>query len=143
MRQKRWTALLVGFALAATIGGAALAVNQGSQADPLVTLSYLNDVVVPDILKQVDAKLEQSGGTAQSSFVTVSVPSGKSLKLSAGAQMVFRSGTAAPSVALTDLTAGGSASTLSVNHLYLATADTTVSASQAATVLVLGSYSVN
>ena len=45
-------ALSVG-ALALLLGAAA-----GSQTDPLVTMSYLNDVNAPAILKQVESKLD-------------------------------------------------------------------------------------
>jgi len=44
-------------ALAAILGAAALAADAGSQQDPLVTLSYLNDTYLPSVLAQVDEKL--------------------------------------------------------------------------------------
>ena len=51
----------VGFALAllAVLGAAALAADAGSQQDPLVTLSYLSDTYLPDLLRQVDRELEE------------------------------------------------------------------------------------
>ncbi len=43
------------------VGGAVtVAATQGSQTDPLVTLSYLTDVLTPSILTQVDAKVLES-----------------------------------------------------------------------------------
>ena len=43
------------------IGGAvSVAAAQGSQTDPLVTLSYLNDILTPSILSVVDAKVLES-----------------------------------------------------------------------------------
>ena len=43
-------------ALGITIGGVtALAATQGSQEDPLITLSYLESVLRPDLEKKVDA----------------------------------------------------------------------------------------
>lgn len=40
------------------VGGAVtVAATQGSQADPLVTLSYLSEVLAPSILTQVDARV--------------------------------------------------------------------------------------
>lgn len=40
------------------LGGLLLGAAQGSQTDPLVTLSYLNSVTTPAVLKQVDIKLD-------------------------------------------------------------------------------------
>ena len=47
------TAVAVSGALSLLLGAAA-----GTQTDPLVTLSYLNDVNTPAILKEVDARLD-------------------------------------------------------------------------------------
>ena len=61
MKRNRWTARLAcGLLVVTTLVVAAVAAgNQGSQTDPLVTLSYLNEKVLPDILKQVDKKVEE------------------------------------------------------------------------------------
>lgn len=40
----------------------ALAAEYGTQNDPLVSLSYINDVVKPDILKQADEKIAAKSG---------------------------------------------------------------------------------
>lgn len=54
MRRKTLlTAILSVGVLTLLLGAAA-----GSQTDPLVTMSYLNDINTPAILKQVDAKLD-------------------------------------------------------------------------------------
>lgn len=146
MRPMKWTTRAACVALiAVTLAGVALAVSQGSQSDPLVTLSYLNEKAVPEIMAQVDAKLDELGaaqGSQSGSFVAVEVSKGKTLKLTAGAQILFRSGAMAPSVSLTDVTDGTITGGLTANHLYLATAETTLTAGSASTVLVQGSYSV-
>ncbi|MDP4109037.1 MAG: hypothetical protein Q8878_03300 [Bacillota bacterium] len=49
--------LLLSTLLAA--GFFALAAEYGSQEDPLVTLSYITDVVSPGVLKEVDAKIAE------------------------------------------------------------------------------------
>ncbi len=62
MKQKiKWPIRLAsGCLVCLTLAGAALAAGQqGTQSDPLVTLSYLNQQATPAILAQVDAKLTQ------------------------------------------------------------------------------------
>ena len=147
--RKKWTTRLAIVALtAATLTGVALAAgSQGSREDPLVTLSYLNEVAIPDILKQVDEKIEAREGTgsAQASFQTVDLAAGKTLRLTAGSQLLPRSGDLTTTDAFTDLTDGAvlAGKSLTANHLYLATADgQSVTAGAACTVLVLGGYEV-
>lgn len=153
MKRGMWTSRLACAVLVVgVIGGVAFAAGtQGSQDDPLVTLSYLNEKALPEIMKQVDAKLaerekaltEKIQKENQSAFATVELKSGKTLTLSAGSQLLLRQGgltTTAPLLDLTDGTThnGGE---LTANHLYLATGDAQVlTASTAVTVLVLGGW---
>ena len=59
MKQKAWPVRLIsgGLVTLTLVGVAVAAGQQGSQSDPLVTLSYLNQQVTPAILAQVDSKL--------------------------------------------------------------------------------------
>ena len=59
MRKNLWTARLLAYLLSVftVFTVTVLAAGAGSQEDPLVTLSYLNDTFLPDALKQVDEKL--------------------------------------------------------------------------------------
>ena len=59
MKRQKWPIRLAsGCLVTLTLVGVALAAGQqGSQADPLVTLSYLNQKATPSILAQVDAKI--------------------------------------------------------------------------------------
>lgn len=109
------TVLSVG-ALALLLGAAA-----GSQSDPLVTMSYLNEVTTPAILEQVGSTLDSreqalvdklegvadaytqevealvgsSGGTVTSSvFSVVTVKAGQQLLGSTGCELLLRGGTA-------------------------------------------------
>ena len=118
---KRWTIRLSALALSAVLLGtvAALATG-GDQTDPLITLSYLNQTAIPQIVQQGCELLPRIG--------TVMVQSNT-----------------AP--ALIDLSAGGtvnSGTALTQNHLYMATIiDRTLTASGGeAKLLVRGSYSV-
>lgn len=170
---KRWTIRLGALALSAVLlgTGAALAAG-GDQSDPLVTLSYLNQTALPQIIKQVEDKtaakqkeLEQnltdqinqykqqagqgtSGGSA--SYTLVSMTKGQVMSLGVGCELLLRVGSvtvkANTSPALIDLSSGGtvgSGTSLTKNHLYMATiADRTLTASADAKLLVRGSYSI-
>lgn len=116
-RKTLFTTVLSVGVLTLLLGAAA-----GSQTDPLVTMSYLNDVNTPAILKQVDAKLDSreqalvykldgvadayaqeveslmgtssGSGTASSVFSVVTVKAGQQLLGSTGCELLLRSGSA-------------------------------------------------
>ena len=170
---KRWTIRLGALALSAVLLGtiAALATG-GDQSDPLVTLSYLNQTAIPQIVKQVEDKtalkqkeLEQAftdqinqyrqqGGqnssSGSASYSLVSMTSGQVMSLGVGCEILPRIGTitvkANTTPALIDLSTGGtvnSGASLTKNHLYMATiADRTLTASGDVKLLVRGSYTI-
>lgn len=93
MKTKRWiTSLACMLLVAGTIAGIAVAAgNQGTQTNPLVTLEYLDNVFLPNLLEQTDkkisdkidewkAELQNDGGIV---FTSVSVDAGKLLYLTA------------------------------------------------------------
>ena len=54
---KRWTIRLGSLALTAALLGTSVALaSGGGQTDPLVTLSYLNQTAIPQIVQQVETK---------------------------------------------------------------------------------------
>lgn len=137
---KRWTIRLSAAALSAVLLGtmAALAAG-GDQTDPLVTLSYLDQTAIPQIVKQVEEQtaakqeeleqkladqitqyLAQAGsgaGTPSSgsaSFTLVSLSSGQVMSLGVGCEILPRIGTvtvrANTSPALIDTSTGGTVS---------------------------------
>ena len=59
MQQKKWPLRLLsgGLVTAALVGVAVAAGQQGSQSDPLVTLSYLQQQALPQVLEKVDEKV--------------------------------------------------------------------------------------
>ena len=149
---KRWTIRLGSLALTAALLGTSVALaSGGGQTDPLVTLSYLNQTAIPQIVQQVEtktaarqaeleqefsAKLQQyrqeagqgvpSGGSASYALVTMS--QGQTMTLEVGCELLLRVGAAAVSAdgspALIDLTGGGtvnSGASLTRNHLYMST----------------------
>lgn len=68
MKQRKWPIRLIsGCLMTVTLAGVALAAGQqGSQTDPLVTLSYLEQKAAPAILEQVDAKITARKGELES-----------------------------------------------------------------------------
>ena len=124
------TAVLVVGAFSASAAG-------GDQNDPLITLSYLTQVVTPELLEKVDEQVKANEqaltdkldaaiddysrqmeqmlaqGTGESaSFVPVSLSAGQTLLPAAGSELLLRSGeakvSAGTSPVLLDATAGSS-----------------------------------
>ena len=62
MKNKRWTIWLTSILVAVLMvaGLVAIAAEYGSQSDPLVTLSYIEQVLLPQAKKDVDKQLEDS-----------------------------------------------------------------------------------
>ena len=150
---------------------AALSGGAGSQGDPLVTLSYLNETFTKEILDKVDkaarerdaavleeadrlivqAERELRGSVSEASpaYAAVTLSPGQTLSGSAGCELILRSGeaicTAGGYPGLVDTTTGGAlggGEALAENHLYLMTDKRGVSASSEAVLLVCGGYSV-
>ena len=121
---KKRVGQVVGFTLAllTVLGAAALAADAGTQQDPLVTLSYLNDTYLPSLLSQVDTRIAQrdtqvakdledriddleeelakkygtgsSGGNAASVFAVVTLSRDQVLTGGIGCEVMLRVGTA-------------------------------------------------
>lgn len=121
MKTRRWSVRLAGFGLGLLmLGGAALAATgqQGSQSDPLVTLSYLNGPAREQVMQSVEDKLsagqEQlrkdlqqvadgylkevrglTGGPGLTAeYAVVELAAGERLTGSAGCEFLLRQGTA-------------------------------------------------
>lgn len=139
MKQSNWKTRVIALALAAAcLGvGVALAAGEGGAKDPLITLSYLDEVVVPDIISRSEKKaasrqeelsdqfgkmleqyrkeleqLSQTGTEGRSaSYTVVSLENGQQLKLEVGCEVMLRVGSvevsAASSPALIDVSSGG------------------------------------
>lgn len=168
MKKNRWflrmTVLLVlSLALNCTVS---LAAEAGSSQDPLVTLSYLNDTFLGQIMEKVDAKIAQrnsqivqelggqtsiGGTTTASTFTVVTLSNGQTLTGDIGCEVMLRVGTAtcvAPSTpGMIDESAGSTLSnggSLVQNHLYMMTVEGRGVRATAATtkLLVRGSYTI-
>ena len=155
MKKNRWflrllALLVICGALNVTLSAAAEA---GSADDPLVTLSYLNETFMDDIMDRVDEKIAQrdaQSGTA-SGFAVVTLSSGQTLVGDIGCEVMLRVGSAvcvassAPGL-IDETTAGtlNNGGALVQNHLYMMTIEDRGVKATASTVKVLvrGSYTV-
>ena len=166
MKKNRWflrAVVLVVLSLmlnaTVTVAGAVA----GGSDDPLVTLSYLNDTFLGEILNKVDEKIaarnsqivQQLGGTMGSStsstFTVVTLTSGQVLTGEIGCEVMLRVGAAvcvaSSSPGLIDETTAGTLNNggaLAQNHLYMMTIEGRGVKATAATtkLLVRGSYSI-
>lgn len=149
--------------------GAALAAS-GDSNDPLVTLSYLNQTAIPQVVEQVEQKTAvrqeelkntfnaqisqylQGGQGSSAGYTLVTLSAGQVMHMEVGCEVLLRIGSASvqasDSPALIDVSAGGtvnSGTSLTKNHLYMATISgrTIVPTSGTVKVLVRGGYTVS
>lgn len=148
---KKWHVIVLLLAVAVLAGGlgAYAAGTAGTQGDPLISMSYLDDVLAPSIrsaytsrieseARELEESVQNSLADAAGAFEAVSLAEGEGTPCPAGTQLLFRSGTAAATAALTDLTTGetlAAGSALAANHLYLATDDCELIASTASVLM--------
>ena len=140
-----------------------LAAEVGSEGDPLVTLSYLNDTFLNTILTKVDQKIaarnsqiaQQLGGQSTSgtaaTFTVVTLSKGQVLTGDIGCEVMLRVGTAScvspSSPGLIDESAAvtlNNGGALVQNHLYMMTIEGRGVKATAATtkLLVRGTYTI-
>ena len=148
---KKWHVIVLLLAVAVLAGGlgAYAAGAAGTQGDPLISMSYRYDVLAPSIrsaytsrieseARELEESVQNSLADAAGAFEAVSLAEGEGTPCPAGTQLLFRSGTAAATAALTDLTTGetlAAGSALAANHLYLATDDCELIASTASALM--------
>lgn len=86
MKKKWWIGLAVVmvFVLAAAI---AIAANPGTEADPLISKSYIETVLKPELYAYIEQEANQG-------FTVVNVDAGKTVVGEAGAEMILRMGQA-------------------------------------------------
>lgn len=139
--KNRWCLRLAALMLVSCVAmsGVSLAVEPGSASDPLVTLSYLNETFLGQIMAQVDQKIaarnsqiaQQAGvgGTASNAeFTVVTLSKGQVLTGDIGCEVMLRVGSAScvspSSPGLIDETSAATLNNggaLSANHLYMMT----------------------
>ena len=158
---RAWKIRLGALCLTGLCLGTGAALAAGDADDPLVTLSYLNETVLPKLLSQTDEKakvrqtelanqlsqvMAQGGGGASASYTVVTLNPGQRMDLDIGCEVLLRVGSAtagaAVDPALVDVSAGGE---LVRNHLYLATMSDhyLVAGNSTVKVLARGGYRVS
>ena len=123
---RAWKIRLGALCLTGLCLGTGAALAAGDADDPLVTLSYLNETVLPKLLSQTDEKakvrqtelanqlsqvMAQGGGGASASYTVVTLNPGQRMDLDIGCEVLLRVGSAtagaAVDPALVDVSAGG------------------------------------
>ena len=155
--------ILAVVAVFAVLSVTAFAAETGSSKDPLVTLSYLQDVFFDKIMDEVDDRIEErnkdiakevtgtSGSGSGDTFSVVTLSEGQVLTGEIGCEVMLRVGTAvcaAPSapglIDQTNASTLNNGGTLQQNHMYMMTIeDRGVKATSGTVkVLVRGSYTI-
>ena len=147
--KKRKRTLIAVAALALTLAAAATAYavsSYGTQSDPLVTKSYLDEVLQPQLLEEFDDMLSDGAD-----FRVVTLQNGQVLSAEVGCEVMLRIGSASASgpdsPVLVDTTSGTTlenGGAMVKNHLYMITiVNNGLKATANGTkVLVSGSYTI-
>ncbi len=95
MKKLKNSKLLASLLCVAILCIPALAADPGSSDDPLVSLSYVNDVLIPQFKSYVDAAIdEQYSKDMDTSFNVVNVSKGQMILGAKRCQMILRMGDA-------------------------------------------------
>ncbi|MBQ9411938.1 MAG: hypothetical protein IJU29_02440 [Oscillospiraceae bacterium] len=127
----------------------------GTEDDPLITKSYLDQVVQPQLERELEEELASALSAAADGgvFTLVTLEAGQTLSAPAGTELLLRSGEAGASSpdsalrVLADATSGSSLDSgdaLTADHLYVVAADGAgIAARGAVRILVSGDCSVS
>ena len=143
--------------VAVLLGGVCVYANTtyGTESDPLITLSYLNSVLKPELeqkysqqtqaaIADVEARMEEK---LNGSYVAVTVKANQTLTCKAGCEFMVRSGEAYVANGILDVTDGKELAAndwLMKYHLYMAMGDTaTVRANSDVYLMVRGEHSIS
>ena len=156
----RLRAVLIALAILLAVGVTVYAAaNYGSREDPLITKSYLDSVVQPELEKELEIRLEAALSEAEfnnagGDFVLLTLQNGQRVTGEVGTELLPRFGSVrayaydSADVALVDTTDAAAVmngSTLSANHLYMITikGNGFTAAADNTKVLIAGEYTVN
>ena len=135
--------------------GAYAATNYGTESDPLITLSYLNSVLKPELeqkynqqteekIAALEDKVEDAVGGA---YVPVTVKANGTLTCKAGCEFLVRSGEAYVTGGMLNVTEGKELAAndwLMKHHLYMAVADNAaVRANSDIYLMIRGEYTIS
>lgn len=154
MKEKKAKIIICAILAVCAIAGITVyaAYNYGTKGDPLITKSYLDEVLAPELMEEFNAQLDaQNSGSEDGTFMVLTLGKGQKLKCKVGCEVMLRVGAAyasgSDSPVLVDTTLGRTLendTALEKNHLYMATiADNGLTASASTTkVLVRGEYTI-
>ena len=149
------TALLTCAGLALLAAGVYAATGYGTESDPLVTRSYLIQVVQPQLEQELKSALEQKmhSAAADGAFALAELQPGQKLTAAAGTEILLRGGDATASSGagnaggLLDSTLGISVAAgekLTENHLYVIAGEGAgITAETAVRLLISGGYLID
>ncbi|MBQ3010858.1 MAG: hypothetical protein IJD81_06665 [Oscillospiraceae bacterium] len=135
--------------------GAYAATNYGTESDPLITLSYLNSVLKPqleqtynkqtsDSIAALESRLEAEAGGA---YTSLTVKADQTLTCKAGCEFLVRSGEAYVTGGILNVTEGKELAAkdwLMKYHLYMSVSDTAaVRANSDVYLMIRGDYTVS
>jgi len=153
---KKLRAIAIFCVVAVLIGGigAYAATNYGTESDPLITLSYLNGVLKPELeqkyiqqtkdsISALESRVEAETGGA---YVSVTVKANQTLTCKAGCEFLVRSGEAYVTTGILNVTEGKELAAndwLMKHHLYMAISDgAAVRANSDIYLMVRGDYTI-
>lgn len=86
-----WPALII---ICALLPAAAIvyAIGAGGEGDPLISKSYIDEVLLPKIYEYIDGKAAPSGSESAKSFEVISLRAGERIICEAGTEMIVRQG---------------------------------------------------
>lgn len=122
----------------------------GTDDDPLVSLSYITDTVIPELKAYVDQKAG-SGSEASDTFNVVDVKKGQTIMTGKGCEMILRMGSAtviaSKSGGLSDVTAGydlSDGTEMPSNHLLISPLEDGrgVKVTQNGKIMIKGKYTI-
>lgn len=135
--------------------GAFAATNYGTESDPLITLSYLNGVLKPqmeqtytkqteDSLAALEARIDTD---ASGAYAPVELKADQTMSCTAGCEFLVRSGEAYVTAGVLNVTEGKELAAndwLMKHHLYMAVGDSAaVRANSDLYLMVRGEYTIN
>lgn len=127
--------------------------SYGSESDPLITLSYLEQVLKPELEQQFTAEtddilqeLKQEQVQGSGNYTAVTVKAGQTMTCKTGCEFLVRSGSAYISDGMLNVTAGAEAAKndwLQAHNLYMAVIENaTVTATGDTALMVRGEYTI-
>lgn len=151
---KKLRSILLLCAAALLIGGIGVYAvgSYGSENDPLITLSYLEKVLRPELERQFSEETDKAAEalreeqTDSGSYTPVTLKGGQTMICAAGCEFLVRSGSAYVSDGMLNLTAGAEVKRndwLLAHNLYMAVVqDAYVTATGDTTLMVRGEYNI-